>query len=69
VRDKPDALVVPLNTNQVWSIDFMHDQLQDGRSIPLINAIDDFNREALSIEVNFSLPSERVMRSLDQIIT
>ncbi len=68
MRDKPDALVVPLSTNQVWSIDFMHDQLEDGRSIRLFNMIDDFNREALGIEVDFSLPSERVIRSLDQII-
>ena len=68
VRDKPDALVVPLSINQVWSIDFMHDQLQDGRSIRLFNGIDDFNREALGVEVDFSLPSERVIRSLDQII-
>jgi transposase InsO family protein len=68
VRDKPDALVVPLDINQVWSIDFMHDQLQDGRSIRLFNVIDDFNREALEIEVGFSLPSERVIRALDQII-
>lgn len=68
VRDKPDALVVPLSINQVWSIDFMHDQLSDGRSIRLFNVIDDFNREALGIEVDFSLPSERVIRALDQII-
>ena len=68
VRDKPDALVVPLSINQVWSIDFMHDQLEDGRSIRLFNVIDDFNREALGIEVDFSLPSERVVRSLDQIV-
>ena len=68
VRDKPDALVVPLSINQVWSIDFMHDQLEDGRSIRLFNVIDDFNREALGIEVDFSLQSERVIRSLDQII-
>ncbi len=68
VRDKPDALVVPLSINQVWSIDFMHDQLEGGRSIRLFNVIDDFNREALGIEVGFSLPSERVIRSLDQII-
>ena len=47
----------------------MHDQLQDGRSIRLFNIIDDFNREALCIEVDFSLPAERVVRSLDQIIT
>ena len=68
MRDKPDALVVPLSLNQVWSMDFMHDQLQDGRSIRLFNVIDDFNREALGIEVDFSLPAERVVRSLDQII-
>jgi len=68
VRDKPDALVPPLAINQVWSIDFMHDQQADGRSIRLFNVIDDFNREALGIEVGFSLPSEQVVRSLDQII-
>jgi hypothetical protein len=39
-----------------------------GRSIRLFNVIDDFNREGLGIEVDFSLPSERVIRSLDQII-
>ena len=45
-----------------------HDQLSNGRSIRLFNVIDDFNREALGIEVDFSLPSERVIRSLEQII-
>ncbi|MEB0141345.1 DDE-type integrase/transposase/recombinase, partial [Undibacterium sp. CCC2.1] len=42
--------------------------LSDGRSIRLFNVIDDFNREGLGIDVDFSLPSERVIRSLDQII-
>jgi putative transposase len=68
VRDKPDAFVVPLHPNQVWSMDFMHDQLGDGRSFRLLNVIDDFNREALSIEVDFSLPSERVISVLKQLI-
>jgi putative transposase len=49
-------------------MDFMHDQLADGRSIRLFNVIDDFNREGLEIEVGFSLPSERVIRSLERII-
>ena len=49
-------------------MDFMHDQLSDGRSIRLFNVIDDFNREGLCIDVDFSLPSERVIRSLDQVI-
>ena len=46
----------------------MHDQLDNGRSFRLFNVIDDFNREGLAIEVDFSLPSERVVRTLNQII-
>jgi putative transposase len=46
----------------------MHDQLINGRSIRLFNVIDDFNREALGIEVDFSLPALRVTRALDNII-
>jgi putative transposase len=68
VRTKPEALAVPECVNQVWSMDFMHDQLQDGRTFRLFNVIDDFNREGLGIEVDFSLPSERVIRSLEQIM-
>ncbi len=68
VREKPATLTVPASFNQVWSMDFMHDQLSDGRSIRLLNVIDDFNREALGMEVDFSLPSERVIRILEQII-
>ena len=68
VREKPQALAEPTAANQVWSMDFMHDQLSDGRSIRLFNVMDDFNREGLEIEVDFSLPSERVIRSLDRII-
>jgi putative transposase len=49
-------------------MDFNHDQLADGRSIRLFNVIDDFNREGLGIEVDFSPPADRVIRSLDRII-
>ena len=69
VRQKPEPLAVPQAINQVWSMDFMHDKLEDGRSLRLFNVIDDFNREALGIEVDFSLPSKRVIRSLKQIIS
>lgn len=47
---------------------FMHDQLPDGRSVRLLNVIDDFNREALAIEVDFSLPANRAVRDIKQEI-
>jgi putative transposase len=67
-REKPEALSVPEEINQVWSMDFMHDQLSNSRCFRLLNVIDDFNREALGIEVDFSLPSERLIRTLERII-
>ena len=68
VREKPEPLSVPTSINQCWSMDFMHDQLADSRSYKLFNVIDDFDREGLAIEVDFSLPTSRVVRALDQII-
>lgn len=67
-RDKPEPLAVPADINEVWSMDFMHDQLESGRNFRLFNVIDDHNREALGMEVDFSLPAERVTRTLSQII-
>lgn len=67
-RDKPEPLTVPQTINETWSMDFMHDQLADGRKYRLFNVIDDYNREGLGIEIDFSLPAERVIRSLEQII-
>ncbi len=53
--------------NDCWSLDFMSDSLTDGRSYRTLNVLDDFNREGLAIEVDHSLPSERVTRVLDQV--
>lgn len=68
VREKPEPLSVPVTINESWSMDFMHDSLSNGRSYRLLNVIDDFNREALGMEIDFSLPALRVIRMLDQII-
>lgn len=67
-REKPEELAVPDMPNVVWSMDFMADRLADGRAFRLLNVLDDYNREGLGIEVDFSLPAERVVRSLDRII-
>ncbi|QEQ95939.1 IS3 family transposase [Neptunomonas concharum] len=67
-RHKPEPLKQPLRQNQVWSMDFMHDQLSDGRTYRLFNVLDDFRREGLAIEAGFSLPAIRVIRTLSQLI-
>jgi putative transposase len=61
-------LTIPSAPNQVWSIDFMSDSLTDGRRFRLLNILDDFNREALAIEVDTSLPSLRMIRVLEKLI-
>ena len=61
-------LYVPSSPNQVWSIDFMSDSLADSRRFRLLNVIDDFNRESLAVEVDTSLPCQRVIRVLNRII-
>ncbi len=55
-REKPEALHTATAPNEVWSMDFMHDELLDGRRFRLLNILDDFNREGLESEVDFSLP-------------
>lgn len=67
-RDKLDALAVPDAPNVTWSMDFMADRLGDDRAFRLLSVPDDFNREGLGIEVDFSLPAERGIRSLNRII-
>jgi putative transposase len=62
------TLVVPTQSNQTWSLDFMSDALSDGRTFRTLNIIDDFNREALWIEVDTSLPAERVVQVLEQLL-
>jgi putative transposase len=67
----PERVKQPLTyatcPNQIWSIDFMSDSLQDGRKARLFNVIEDFNRESLAVEVDTSLPTKRIIRVLERI--
>lgn len=62
------ALEVVNAINESWSMDFMSDALQSGRKLRTFNLIDDFNREVLAIEIDTSLPAERIIRVLEQVI-
>ena len=67
-RETPEELAVPTEPNTTWSMDFMAGRLEDTRAFRLLNVVDDFNREGLGIEVDFSLKAARVIRTLDRII-
>lgn len=54
--------------NERWSMDFVSDQLADGRKIRTLNVVDDFTRECLAIEVDTSLGGWRVARVLDKLV-
>ena len=63
-----EPLIQPLGINHTWSMDFMSDSLVYGRRFRVLNVIDDYNREALAIELDFSLSGERVIRVLKEVI-
>ncbi|EHI7576299.1 IS3 family transposase [Salmonella enterica] len=63
----PLPLATPEALNQSGSVDFMHDALVCGRRFRTFNVVDDFNREALSIEIDLNLPALRVVCVLDRI--
>jgi len=63
----PEPLSVPTKPNYCWSMDFMSDALDNGRRIRVLNIIDDFNREALWVDAQYSYPSEFVVRALEDL--
>jgi len=63
----PRPLTVPEQINRCWSVDFMSDALYCGRRFRTFNIVDDYNREALGIEIDLNLPAPRVIRTLERI--
>jgi len=62
------ALLQPILPNITWSMDFMHDVLESGRKVRVLNVVDDFNREALMCCPAYSFPSEKVVQLVERLI-
>ena len=58
----------PLKVNQRWSLDFVSDQMTDGRRFRILTVIDNCTRECLALVADTSLSGQRVARELDAII-
>jgi putative transposase len=60
-------IAVPTRANELLSMDFVSDALGDGRRFRALTIVDAVTRESPAIEVDFSLPGERVVRTLDEL--
>ncbi|WP_282435279.1 IS3 family transposase [Piscirickettsia salmonis] len=66
VKNEPEYLFQPIYKNVCWSLDFMSDALLSGTKFRTMNLIDDYNRKALGIAIDFSMPAVFVTSKLDE---
>jgi len=60
-------MAVPTRPNERWSLDFVHDQLADGRRIRVLNIVDDYSRVCVGQLVDRSISGVRVVRYLEEL--
>lgn len=70
-REKPEVQAVPFEINQVWSMEFIHDQPQQGRCFRLINQVDNHNNNLVvpGMQVDFLLHSELVICTKNRLLS
>lgn len=61
-------MALPAAANERWSLDFVHDQMVDGRRFRVLAVVDDCTRECLALVADTSLSGLRVARELDRIV-
>jgi putative transposase len=56
----------PSRSNEVWAMDFVHDQLATGRKIRVLTVIDTFSRFSPVVDARFAYRGEDVVRTLEE---
>jgi len=59
--------VAATRKDERWSMDFMHDQLHDGRRLRVLTVVDQFTREALATEARGSFSAHDVIDVLNRL--
>jgi putative transposase len=57
----------PIAPNAIWALDFQFDTTKDGRTIKLLNIVDEFTREAIGIVVDRSIDADKVVSTLETL--
>lgn len=70
-RKKANVVRVPIekpsSPNQVWSMDFIHDRLENGRKVKVLNVVDDFTRVCVGQIVSDSITGHHLVRFFDEL--
>jgi putative transposase len=61
-------MLIPLRPNERWSLDFVSDQLTDGRRFRILTVVDDCTRENIALIADTSLSGLRVANELDRLV-
>lgn len=61
-------LLLPGRPNEVWSMDFVMDRLEDGRRLKVLTIVDDFTKEAVEIALDHGMGSHHVVRILERVV-
>ena len=60
-------MLLPCQPNERWSVDFMSDQLANGRRFRILNIVDDYSRQCVGQIVDTSISGQRLARFLDEL--
>ena len=68
VRTGSSERLSAVHPNHVWAIDFQFDETADYRRLKLANIVDEFTREALAMEVERAITSDRLVEVLERLV-